>query len=88
MLPGLDRFGTFLATDFAFPFGAPERVVATVYDLTTITHPETHSLLTRLNARISLSLLRARQHRKAKVRGGVQATPVNRAIETGSVPAY
>ena len=63
VLPGLDRFGTFLATDLAFPFGAPARVVATVYDLTTITHPETHSLLTRLNARISLSLLRARQHR-------------------------
>ena len=63
IVPGLDRFGTFLATDLAFPYGAPERVVATVYDLTTITHPETHSLLTRLNARIALSLLRARRHR-------------------------
>ena len=63
ILPGLSRFQWFLATDMAVPFTAPKAVTATIHDLTTITHPETHSLLTKVNARLSLSRIRARGYR-------------------------
>ena len=63
ILPGLNRFRWFLATDMAVPFAAPEAVIATIHDLTTVTHPDTHSRLTRVNARLALSRIRARGYR-------------------------
>lgn len=63
ILPGLDCFETFLATDLAFPFAPPDRVVVTVHDLTAMTHPAMHSPLTRLFTRFMLAGLKTRRHR-------------------------
>lgn len=63
ILPGLDQFDRFLATDLAFPFAPQDRVVVTVHDLTAITHPAMHTPLTKLYIRFMLARLRTRGHR-------------------------
>ena len=63
ILPGVRSVGRFIATDMAVPFADANDVIATVYDMTTFTHPQAHSLLTRVNARIALSRIRSRGYR-------------------------
>ena len=63
VLPGLDHFEKFHATDLAFPFAPRDRVVVTVHDLTAMTHPAMHSPLTRVFIRFMLAHLKTRQHR-------------------------
>ncbi len=63
VLPGLDQFDRFLATDLAFPFGSKDQMVVTVHDLTPVTHPGTHAPLTRFYSRFMLNQLKRRQHR-------------------------
>ena len=65
VLPGnnIPNNATFLATDLAFPFAPPERVVVTVHDLTAITHPKVHTPLTRWFAGMMVRQLRRQRHR-------------------------
>lgn len=63
VLPGLNQYEQFLATDLAFPYAPDDRVVVTVHDLTTITHPDAHSPLTRFFTRFMVAQLRHRAHR-------------------------
>lgn len=63
ILPGVNRFDHFLATDLAFPFASESRVVVTVHDLTAVTHSGTHTPLTKVYTRFMLARLRKSQHR-------------------------
>ncbi len=63
ILPGLGPYKRYFATDLAFPYAPADQVVVTVYDLTTLTHPQAHSPLTRFFARFMVSQLVRRQHR-------------------------